>query len=253
MARPTKRQFKDHFSQVATDYDLHRPTYPVALVDFLARIAPSRGLAWDCGCGTGQLSVLLAQRFERVIATDASEEQIAKATLHPSVDYRCAPAEACGLPDAVVDLAVAAQAAHWFDLPAYYAEVERVARSGSIIALVTYGIMTVDKTVDSVIDNFYRAVLGSYWPQERRHVEDGYRSLPFPYDEIQAPRLEIRVSWALADLVGYVETWSAVRAIEKAEGRAPIEAFRRSLASVWGAEASARPVRWPLSLRVGRL
>src|SRR2546430_12347453 len=30
--------------------------------------------------------------------------------------------------------------------------------------------------VDLVIDRFYSQVLGPYWPPERRHVDDGYRS-----------------------------------------------------------------------------
>lgn len=245
--------FKNHFSECVVGYAAHRPTYPAALVDFLAEMSPSHTLAWDAGCGSGQLSVLLADRFRRVVATDASAEQIAKATLHPDVEYRRAPAEASGLPDASVDLAVAAQAAHWFDLPAYYAEVKRVARPGSVVALVTYGIVTVDDEVDPVVRRFDSEILEPYWPPERRHVEDGYRSLPFPFNELETPKLEIRMNWAFAELVGYVETWSAVRALEKVEGHAPMEVFRRDLVRAWGSEGTVRPVRWPLTLRVGCL
>ena len=64
--------FKDHFSDLAAGYAAHRPTYPKGLVDYLAGLAPARRLAWDCGCGSGQLSTLLADAFERVTATDAS-------------------------------------------------------------------------------------------------------------------------------------------------------------------------------------
>ena len=250
---PAEQPFKNHFSDRAAAYAARRPTYPAALVDFLADVAPRRELAWDSGCGSGQLSVLLAGRFEQVIATDASAEQIAQARPHPNVRYAQAPAEASGLPAAVVDLAVAAQAAHWFDLAGYYAEVRRVARRGAIIALATYATMRIDDDVDGVVKRFYSDVVGPYWPPERRHTEDGYRSLPFPFDELPAPELEMRAEWALADVVGYVETWSAVRAMARATGRAPIPELRRDLARVWGPEAAVRPVRWPLALRVGRL
>ena len=250
---PAEQPFKNHFSDRAAGYAARRPTYPAALVDFLAEVAPRRELAWDSGCGSGQLSVLLAGRFEQVIATDASAEQIAQARPHPNVRYAQAPAEASGLPAAVVDLAVAAQAAHWFDLARYYAEVRRVARRGAIIALATYATMSVDDDVDGVVKRFYSDVVGPYWPPERRHTEDGYRSLPFPFDELPAPELEMRADWALADVVGYVETWSAVRAMARATGRAPIPELRRDLARAWGPEATVRPVRWPLALRVGRL
>jgi SAM-dependent methyltransferase len=243
----------DHFSQIAARYAAHRPTYPAAAVDLLAELAPGRDLAWDSGCGSGQLSVLLAERFARVIATDASAEQIAMGRTHPLVEYRRAPAEASGLPDAVVDLAVSAQAAHWFDLPGYYAEVRRVARPCAIVALLTYGRIRVDADVDPFIERFYGGVLGRYWPPERRSVEDGYRSLAFPFEEIPVPPLEMGERWALGALLGYVDTWSATWALERAEGRGPIEAFQREIARVWGVAAAVRPVHWDLTLRVGRL
>jgi len=201
--------FKDHFSAVAAGYAAHRPSYPPALIDLLAELAPRPDLVWDAGCGSGQLSVLLADRFARVIATDASAKQIAHAAPHPHVAYVVARAEAGTLAAGTVDVAVAAQAAHWFDLPAYYAEVRRVGRLGGAVALVTYGLVRVDHVVDPVIDHFYSQVLGSYWPPERRHVDNGYRALPFPFEEIDAPGLEMQASWTRADLVGYVETWSA--------------------------------------------
>ncbi|PYP14138.1 MAG: SAM-dependent methyltransferase [Gemmatimonadetes bacterium] len=248
-----RNDFKDHFSATAAAYAAHRPTYPAALTGLLAQIAPRPDLAWDAGCGSGQLSVLLADRFARVVATDASTEQIAHATPHPNVGYVVARAEAGVLAAGTVDVAVAAQAAHWFDLPAYYAEVRRVGRRGGVVALVTYGLVRVDPRVDAVIDRFYSQVLGPYWPPERRHVEDGYRALPFPFEEIGVPGLEMRANWTRADLVGYVETWSAVWALERAVGSGPLEAFRRELGRAWGADAAARPVRWTLSLRVGRL
>jgi SAM-dependent methyltransferase len=247
--------FKDHFSQVAGAYATHRPSYPTALVDFLAPLAPATGLAWDTGCGSGQLSVLLAEQFERVWATDASDEQLARATAHPRVTYRRAPAEASGLADGVVDLATAAQAAHWFDLPSYYAEVRRVTRPGGVIALISYGVMMVAPDVDAVVRPFYHDVLGAYWPPERRHVDEGYRSLPFPFEELssQVPDLEIRLEWRFADVVGYVGTWSAIWALQRAQGPSPLEAFHRALKRGWGPAERVRTVRWPLALRVGRV
>ena len=245
--------FQDHFSDVAAAYAAHRPSYPPALVDFLARLAPARRLAWDAGCGSGQLSLLLAGPFERVVATDASPEQIARATAHPKVEYRCARAEASGMPERVADLVTAAQAAHWFDLPAYFAEVRRVTRPGGIVALISYGVVTADAALDAVIRPFYREVLGAYWPPERRHVDEGYRSLPFPFEELDGPSLEIRLDWRLEELVGYVGTWSAVWALEQGEGQGPFATFRRELASAWGPATAVRTVRWPLALRVGRV
>jgi SAM-dependent methyltransferase len=246
--------FKDHFSDVSAGYAAHRPTYPAALVDFLADAAPGRDLALDVGCGTGQLSTRLAERFAAVVATDASAGQIAAATPDDRVRYRAALAERSGLPDASADLVTVAQAAHWLDLDPFYDEVRRVARPGAVLALITYGVLHVsDAAADRVVRHFYDAVIGPFWPPERRHVEDGYRSLPFPVPALDAPRLSIAVAWRLEDLIGYVGTWSAVRAAETAVGDGPIEAFRAALAAAWGDPATLRRVTFPLSLRVGRV
>jgi len=245
--------FKDHFSARAAAYAAYRPRYPTPLVDFLADVASSTDVAWDCGCGSGQLSVDLARRFARVVATDASAQQLAQAVPHPRVEYRHAAAEGSGLPDGSIDLAVAAQAAHWFDLAAYYAEVRRVVEPGGVIALVTYAAMTITAEVDLVLHRFHTRRLGPYWPPERRWTEDGYRSLPFPFTEVGAPRFEMRVTWTLDQLLGYIETWSAVRALEAVEGQGDIETLHRLLAPRWGDEALPRAVRWPVRVRVGRL
>jgi SAM-dependent methyltransferase len=247
----TIHMFKDHFFQSAAGYAAYRPTYPIELVKFLADAAARNEFAWDCGCGSGQLSTLLAERFAHVYATDASAKQIENAVPHPQVHYGCAPAETSGLDDQAADLIVAAQAAHWFDLPGFYREVQRVGRSGSVIALVSYGIVKVDEYLDSIIGRFYWDVIGPYWPPERKHVEDGYRSLNFPFTEIQAPDMAMSASWTLQDFIGYVHTWSAVAAMERTIGPEPVERFSHDLSEAWGPGEEKRTIRWPLSLRVG--
>lgn len=179
--------FSNHFSSGSGDYAIYRPTYPMGLVDELVKISPGTGRALDCGCGTGQLSVLLAERFGEVIATDASASQIASAQAHERVVYRTALAEESGLPDASVDLITVAQAVHWLDLDKFYAEVRRVARPQAAVALISYGVLRVEGAVDREVQRFYYETIGPYWPAERRHVEEGYRSLPFPFQEVSLP------------------------------------------------------------------
>lgn len=249
----TSTNFKDHFSSDSASYAAYRPTYPIELVDELANISPSLHRALDCGCGTGQLSVLLAERFEEVIATDASAAQIGKAQPRDGVTYRTALAENSELPDASVDLITVAQAAHWLDLEKFYAEVRRVARPQAAIALITYGALHVEGTVNGAVQHFYYDTIGSYWPAERRHVEDGYRSLPFPFKEVALPPLAIEVQWCLDDLIGYLNTWSAVKAAEKALGSNPVDALAEILLKEWGDPASRRRVTWPLSIRAGQV
>jgi SAM-dependent methyltransferase len=245
--------FKDHFSERSASYAAFRPTYPAALVDFLAEVSPRRDVAVDCACGSGQLSVPLARRFDRVIALDASAEQIKHAEPRAGVEYRVARAEETGLPDGIAGLITVAQAAHWIDRDRFYAEARRIARPDAAIALVTYGNAHVDSAVDPILSRFYYDVVGRFWPPERRIVETGYRTLAFPFHEIDPPPLDMVASWRLADLIGYVRTWSAVKEAEKVLGTAPLDALSRDLAAAWGDAETRRTITWPLSVRAGRV
>jgi SAM-dependent methyltransferase len=244
--------FKDHFSQSAGSYARNRPTYPPELARVLAEASPARGLALDCGCGNGQLSVLLADHFDRVIATDASAEQIANASPHDGIEFRVAPAEASGLPGGSADLITAAQAAHWFDLDAFYVEARRIARPGALLALITYSVMNVEETIGALIEDFYWNRMGPYWPPERRHVESSYRTLPFPFEEISLPAVAIERQWSRQQLLAYVDTWSAMRAAEKAGQRRLLDDFASELAKIWPDEKIVT-VSWPVAIRAGRV
>src|ERR1700744_5328428 len=117
--------FKDHFSRSSSQYSAFRPRYPDGVFDYLAQVCSERRLAWDCACGTGQATLALADRFDSVIGTDASEQQLAAAQTKPKVAYRVATAENSGLDSASVDLVTVAQALHWFNLDGFYSEVRR--------------------------------------------------------------------------------------------------------------------------------
>ncbi|HSR70519.1 MAG TPA: class I SAM-dependent methyltransferase [Acidobacteriota bacterium] len=243
--------FKDHYSDRAAQYSASRPTYPRELGESISRMVARRRLAWEAGCGSGQVTVMLSGFFQRVAATDASALQLAQAQRHANVRYWCALAESSGLRAGSADLAISAQAAHWFDLPAYYAEVRRVTRPGGLICLVTYGIVRAGAEVDPLLEEFEHQVIQPWWPPERHHVEEGYAGFPFPFRELEDPGLEMAVEWTFGEFFGYLRTWSAVRALEMSQGPEEVESFGRRLERAWG--AGARSVRWPLTVRAGRI
>jgi SAM-dependent methyltransferase len=245
-------EFKDHFSTHAAAYATHRPTYPSALVDYLADLAPADGLALDCACGNGQLTALLANRFQRVIGTDASAEQIGNAVSHPRVEYRVALADDSGLPQESADLITVAQAAHWLDLETFYAEARRVARPGAPLALITYGVMEIDGDAGSLVRDFYDESRELCGPPERKHTADGYRNLPFPFADVKAPPFNIEAMWSLTQAIGYIETWSVVREMEKRFDLHTLEKLRADLAAAWG-DADTRFCRWPIVMRLAIL
>lgn len=245
--------FKDHFSVSARRYARFRPAYPDSLFRWLADVSPGRDRAWDAATGTGQAALGLAPYFVEVVATDASLEQIRHARAHPVVRYEVAPAEHAPIGKDSVDLVTVAQALHWFDFDAFYGEVRRVARDGAVFAAISYGLARIESGVDRIIDELYRGPLDEFWPEERVHVESAYRSIPFPFDEIEAPEFFMSARWNLDHLLGYLGTWSAVSRARERTGSDPLEAIEPALRHAWVEPLAYRHVTWPLNLRVGRV
>lgn len=242
--------FKDHFSAQAADYARYRPDYPPALIDWIAAHAPGRRLALDVATGNGQAAVDLARHFDLVLASEPAPKQLAHARRHARVRYLRHAAERLPYRDGCADLLAVAQAAHWFDFTRFYAEVRRVLRPGGVCALWTYEKFRVDADVDAIVDAFYANVIGPYWPPERRHVERGYCSLPFPFEEIVAPPFTLENDWSLDGTIAYLGTWSAVQRCRDANGSDPLPALRAELSRLWPVGGTRR-LRWPIHLRIG--
>lgn len=242
------------FSTVAREYANFRPGYPAGLFSWLAQAVSARYAVWDCGCGSGQASLALAEHFDEVFATDIAPEQIAAARAHPRVKYSVASAEHSGLPDACVDLVTVAQALHWFDAPAFYDEARRVARPGALLAAWTYPRPEfVEAEADRVFLQFYSTVVGPYWPAERLHVENQYRSLPFPAGELGHPSFALDLTWNFEQVIGYASSWSATARYRKERGEDPLPWLREHLGAVWKETGAAKSLRMPLVMRVARL
>ncbi len=245
--------FRDHFSKQANAYSEYRPHYPEALFKFLAEQLDDHSLVWDCATGSGQAALGLVPYFERVIASDASGAQLKQAVPHAKIVYRVATAEASHLDPQSVDLVTVAQALHWFDLDRFYAEVKRVLKPDGRIAVWTYNLHRIAPPIDAVIDHFYREVVGPYWPPERTYVETNYRTIPFPFQEIETPAFEMSAEWGLNQLIGYLYTWSATTRFMAERGFDPVASLKEPLAKAWGFADAQRTVHWPLFLRMGKV
>ncbi len=242
---------KDNFSTQATAYARFRPRYPAQLIDYLAGLAPSRRYAWDAATGNGQLALALADHFDRVLATDISARQLEQAPLHPRVEYRVEPAEACSAPDQAFDFVAVAQAVHWFHFDRFYAEIRRVLRPGGVLALIGYGLFrTENPAVNAVVDHFYRNITGPYWDPERSHIDAGYATIPFPFERLPTPEFDMKFWWTQADMLGFLNSWSAVQHYRRERGSDPLALIGEALQEAWGA-TGALEVRFPLLLRVG--
>lgn len=245
--------FKDYFSAQAGIYAQARPSYPDELFEYLAGICVYRERAWDCATGNGQAAVSLAKYFDKVIATDASAQQIEKAVPHEKVEYRVAPAEKSGLPDSSIDLITVATAIHWFDHAKFYQETNRVLKPRGILAAWTYSSNYITPEIDLVTRRFIKDIIGPYWPEENiRYSFQDYRTLPFPYTELETPAFETRAQWNLRQLLNYFMSWSGTQNYIRDKNANPIDLILPELEKTWGDPERAREVTWPLHLKVGR-
>ncbi len=253
----SRRDVPETFGGVADAYAAARPGYPPALFDWVAAASPARHLVWDCACGSGQASVGLAERFDRVVATDASTGQIAAAAASDRVEYRVAPAEHSALADGSVDCVTIAQGLHWLPWDAFYAEVRRVARPGALVVAWSYHWLTTgDEQIDSIVDTLATSTLAGYWPAGREHVDNEYADVEFPFERLEPPRFTMAERWTLDRLLTYLRSWSSVARYQDATGVDPVASVADELIRLWspdGIDVSTREVRWPLTVLAGRV
>jgi SAM-dependent methyltransferase len=224
---------KDYFSTQSQAYAAFRPTYPDELYQFILQHVQNKSNAWDCATGNGQVAQQLARYFTNVFATDISKQQLDHAISKNNILYSLVPAEKTGFNDHQFDLITVAQALHWFDREAFYKEVRRVCKPGGILAVWGYAMLTVEPAIDKHILEFYNGTVGPYWDSARRLVEDEYRSIEFPFKRIQSPAFDIKVTWTLDRLAGYLSSWSATQNFIKDKGYDPVEPFREEVRRIW--------------------
>lgn len=243
--------FNDHFSAVAAQYANARPEYPAALFEWIAAAASSREQAWEAGCGSGQASRDLARHFDAVFATDPSAAQIAQAVAPANVTFAVEPGERCSLPDASVDAVCVAQALHWFDRDAFFAECQRVLKPGGLLVAWGYQDIVVPDALAGVNAAFQDEIL-AYWPPERALIDSAYAGFEWPFAPVPAPALELQADWPLARMLGYFASYSATKRYREARGADPVAAYADAFAAAWGDADATQRLRWPLFVHARR-
>jgi ubiquinone/menaquinone biosynthesis C-methylase UbiE len=242
---------KDYFSTQSKVYAAFRPTYPAELYDFIFKQVERRDRAWDCATGNGQVATHLSSHFRDVFATDISQQQLDHATFVKNVQYAVCPAEKTNFPDNHFDLITVAQALHWFDRESFYNEVSRVGKPNAILAVWGYALLYIDPEIDKMIMEFYNNTVGPYWDNARRLVEQQYKTITFPFEEIPTPAFSIQVQWSIDQLSGYLQSWSATQKYIKENGADPVPGFILSLSKYW--KKPVMEVSFPIFMRIRRI
>ena len=243
---------KDNFSNQADLYAKYTPSYPESLIREILSHCNRSQLAWDCACGNGQISSMLSNSFEKVFASDISQKQIAHAIQKANITYHIEKAENSSLKDTSVDLIIIAQAIHWFHFDEFYIEAKRVLNAKGIIAVFGYGLFTSTPEVDDIIQKFYVDVVGDYWDIERRYLDEKYESIPFPFNELKIQKHYTKLMWGVEDIIGYINTWSAIQHYIKKNGNNPSSKIEADLIRAFQGNAKIE-ISIEIFTRVGKL
>ncbi|KAK4187883.1 S-adenosyl-L-methionine-dependent methyltransferase [Podospora australis] len=162
----------DNYAESRRDY---HPVLYHAVTDFHGSTGGKFGSLLDVGCGPGFAARALTPFFENVTGIDVSEGMITTAQSLKSNDpkeirFEISSAEELGanlsppIPEASVDLLVAATCAHWFDMPEFWARAAQVVKPGGTVAIWGGMGIKVSETmpnhvaIQRAIDNLEKAV-----------------------------------------------------------------------------------------------
>jgi ubiquinone/menaquinone biosynthesis C-methylase UbiE len=132
----------DSFDEVAALYDAGRPPYPHAVLDDLVALTGLQpgDRVLEIGCGTGQITVPLAERGVSITALEPGENLAAiartKLAAYPEAVVVERRFEDYDLPDEPFDLVVSATAFHWVDPSIRVTKAARALKPGGHLAII---------------------------------------------------------------------------------------------------------------------
>ena len=179
MKSTLKRTMALPFSAVKFDsssYSAYRPTYgPALYTQLYAYHKGGYDLAVDIGCGTGQITSVIAPKFKQVYGFDTSAKMLEAASKVDNIEYEVGNAEHLPkLKDHSIDLVTVGQAAHWFEHESWFKEMHRILKPDGTLSFWSYNeIQFTDLPKGSEIFNRYSHAqdgLGPHWPQPGRNI-----------------------------------------------------------------------------------
>jgi ubiquinone/menaquinone biosynthesis C-methylase UbiE len=244
---------KDLFSIQSKLYSAYRPHYPKELFDYISSFVAEKNVAWDCATGNGQAAESLANVFKKVMATDLSAAQLAQAVQKENIEYLQCPAERTPFAENTFDLITVAQAYHWLQCDTFCAEATRVAKPDAVIAIWMYDrFQTSNEALNNLMDHFYFTIVGPYWDAARKHIDNHYTTLPFPFEPLPVQPFSIKAQWTRQHIEGYLSSWSAVQHYKAVHHASPVPLIQKELYALLRAGEEIT-IEFPIYLLLGRV
>ncbi|KAJ4056813.1 hypothetical protein NW761_003583 [Fusarium oxysporum] len=201
MLEPRDVTFRNYTTDQASDYAAGRLGYTDALIDFILNYHRSTngetGCVVDVGCGPGTATQKLAPHFDLAYGVDPGESMITTATTlggktgtGAPIVYKLSTAEDIDkindIPHSSIDMITAATAAHWFDMPRFWAAAAKVLKPGGTVAIWAVfrqsGSFNNNNELQSIFNDFLDA-LAPYSTAGTHLTQSGYVALPMPWDD----------------------------------------------------------------------
>ncbi|KAH8893917.1 S-adenosyl-L-methionine-dependent methyltransferase [Thozetella sp. PMI_491] len=251
--------FRTYTDKQAETYARDRPGYPPALANFIVdhhrNTGGETGMLLDVGCGPGPATRVVAPLFDVAYGADPGEAMIKTATELggttktgvPIEFFVCSAEQIDSLPvvkPGSVDMITVATAAHWFEMPKFWAAAAKVLRPGGTVAIwTTYSDFNVEAQNEAqakMLEIFgdFQATLEPHKAGGNKNGDSGYRNLELPWDNTATAPLFVKESFVRRDLAADHKTSFNVGA---ADQEVPETAFKRMQAAM----ATLSPVtRW---------
>jgi SAM-dependent methyltransferase len=199
------RAQSDHYAKARRGF---HPALYSTVIDRHTTTGGKLGTVIDIGCGPGSATRQIAPYFTEAIGLDPSQSMIDTAralggTTRSSepIRYELSTAEGMGsnlsppIQPSSIDLITASNAAHWFDMPQFWASAARVLKPGGSVALWCSGDIRVhqdmlnSEAIQAMMDDFFERHLKPFYEPGNLLVRDRYVDLPLPWT-LEVPVVE---------------------------------------------------------------
>jgi SAM-dependent methyltransferase len=230
------------FDRSAEAYNAARPGYPEPLIEELVSQfgVPGGGRILEIGCGTGQLTVPLAERGSAITAVELGRNLSRLATVNlepfPDATVVCADFERWDVEPGGYDLVVSAQAFHWIDPAVGYRKARAALRPDGRLALVWNLFSGSDAPIYRALDEVYRSCApqlhaGSGAGSLEGRVERTLRGIDASglFDEPAVHRYPWTVSFATEEHLALLRTFSDHLALDPSDLERLLAAVRSTI------------------------
>lgn len=232
-------------------YRLGRPEYGNEIYSYIQTLLNGDSKAWDCACGTGQVSEKLSEFIDQVYATDIDLKQLECAKKKNSITYQEAGELVPFIGSNSIDLVTVGTGIHWMNQKTFYQEVDRVLKAGGVLAIWGYTGIDLHEDINEVVKEIVSTHFMPYYPENINIAFNGYKEIHLPFQEVECPNFKVKYTWDFFQLKKYFLSFSAMQLYKKVNGDDGFKLFEDQLLEAWGGDRYLKKeLTWELITKI---